>query len=136
MKYLGWFISIFVLIGFFYIYFTKYMPLKQDIRDLQQEIAMWQELLEGAKTIKGDKQSFPSDRFFSDDKLTPYAEVEILRKFDMSNKGIEIYISAPGAFTRAADLLQFLAEQHINYRNLSLYAAIDTTERFEYKFIK
>jgi hypothetical protein len=135
MKYLGWIIVIILVIGFIYLYHTKYVPLKHDIGELGQEISMWQDVLEGEKTIKGDKQSFPSDRFFTEDKLTPYAEVEILRRFDMRNKGIEIYISAPRAFARAAELLAFFAEQHIRYRNLSMYVAIDSTERFEYKFI-
>jgi hypothetical protein len=136
MKYLGWIISIILLAGLYYVYRTSYVPLKEDVQELQQEITMWEGVLKGEKGVKGDRQRFATDRFFADDKLTPFAEVEILRKFDRRNKGIEIYITAPDAFTRAGDLLAFLAEQHIRYKSLALYVAIDTVERFEYKFIK
>ncbi len=136
MKYLGWIVSILLAAGLFYTYRTRYVPLKQDIEELRQEISMWEGVLKGEKGVKGERQSFPTDRFFADNKLTPFAEVEILRKFDMRDKGIEIYITAPGAFSRAADFISFLAEQHIKYRNLSLYVAVDSIERFEYKFIK
>ena len=136
MKYLGWILSILLLAGGYYVYRTSYAPLKEDVQELQQEISIWEGVLKGEKGVKGDRQRFATDRFFADDRLTPFAEVEILRKFDRRNKGIEIYITAPGAFTRAGDLLAFLAEQHIKYQNLSLYVAIDSVERFEYKFIK
>jgi hypothetical protein len=136
MKYLGWTISLLLAAGLFYTYRTRYLPLKHDIDELKQEISMWEDVLKGEKGVKGERESFPTDRFFADDKLTPFAEVEILRRFDMHAKGIEIYITAPGAFSRAGDVIRFLAEQHIKYRNLSLYVAIDSTERFEYKFIK
>lgn len=136
MKYLGWVISIILVVGLFYTYRTRYLPLKQDIDELRQEISMWEGVLKGEKGVKGERQSFPTDRFFAGDKMTPFAEVEILRRFDMRDKGIEVYITAPGAFSRAADFISFLAEQHIKYRNLSLYVAIDSVERFEYKFIK
>jgi hypothetical protein len=136
MKYLGWIVSILLAAGLYYMYRTSYLPLKEDIKELQQEISMWESVLKGEKGVKGERQRFATERFFADDKLTPFAEVEILRKFDMRNKGIEIYITAPGAFTRAGDFLGFLAEQHIKYRSLSLYVAVDSVERFEYKFIK
>jgi hypothetical protein len=116
MKYLGWTISLLLAAGLFYTYRTRYLPLKHDIDELKQEISMWEDVLKGEKGVKGERESFPTDRFFADDKLTPFAEVEILR--------------------RAGDVIRFLAEQHIKYRNLSLYVAIDSTERFEYKFIK
>lgn len=135
MKYLGWLISILLIVMVYYVYRTRYLPLREDVGDLQEEIAMWENVLKGEKGVKGERQRFTTDRFFSDNKLTPFAEVEILRKFDMRNKGIEIYITAPRAFVRTADLLRFLAEQHIKYRSLSLYVAIDSVERFEYKFI-
>jgi hypothetical protein len=136
MKYLGWILSVLLIAGIYYIYRTNYLPLREDVEELQQEISMWEGVLKGEKGVKGERQRFTTERFFADDKLTPFAEVEILRKFDMRNKGIELYITAPGAFTRASDLLAFLAEQHIKYRSLSLYVAVDTVERFEYKFIK
>ncbi len=136
MKYLGWILSILLVAGMYYMYRTRYLPLKEDVEELQQEISMWEGVLKGEKGVKGERQRFATERFFAGDKLTPFAEVEILRKFDMRNKGIEIYITAPNAFTRAGDLLTFLAEQHIKYRSLSLFIAVDTVERFEYKFIK
>lgn len=136
MKYLGWIISIILVVGLFYIYKTRYLPLKEDVNELREEISMWENILKGEKGIKGDLHRFPTDRFFENNKLTPYAEVEILRKFDMSYKGIEIYISAPKAFMRAEDLTRFLAEQQIKYQNLTLFVDIDSIERFEYKFIK
>ncbi len=135
MKYLGWLLTILLVAGIYYTYRTRYLPLREDIKDLQEEISMWENVLKGEKGVKGERQRFATDRFFADNQLTPFAEVEILRKFDMRNKGIEIYITAPRAFVRTADLLKFLAEQHIKYRSLSLYVAIDSVERFEYKFI-
>ncbi|KPK63952.1 hypothetical protein AMJ83_04575 [candidate division WOR_3 bacterium SM23_42] len=136
MKYLGWILSILLAVGMYYTYRTKYLPLMEDVSELREEISMWEDVLKGEKGIKGERQRFTTERFFTGDRLTPFAEVEILRKFDMRNKGIEIYLTAPKAFTRAGDLLRFLAEQHINYKNLSLFVVVDSTERFEYKFIK
>lgn len=136
MRYLGWLLSVLLLAAFFYAYQTSYLPLKSNVTQLREEISMWEEVLKGEKGVKGERQRFSIDRFFEDDKLTPFAEVEILRKFDMRNRGIEIYLTAPNAFKRAGDLLRFFTEQHINYRNLSLYAVVDSVERFEYKFIK
>jgi hypothetical protein len=136
MKYLGWIISIIMVAAVYYFYRTQYLPLQQDIKELQEEISMWENVLKDEKGVRGERQRFPTDRFFAGDELTPFAEVEILRRFDLRNRGIEIYITAPGAFARASDFLQFLAEQHIRYKSLSLYVAVDSVERFEYKFIK
>jgi len=136
MKYLGWIISVLLIAFTYYTYRTRYVPLKQDVNELEQEISMWEDVLKGEKGVKGERQRFATDRFFSDNKLTPFAEVEILRKFDMRNKGIEVYITAPGAFARAGDFLRFLADQHIKYKSLAMYVSIDSIERFEYKFIK
>ena len=136
MKYLGWIVSILLAAALYYTYQVKYLPLKNDVDDLREEISMWEGVLKGEKGVKGERQSFATDRFFENDKLTPFAEVEILRRFDMRNRGIEMYITAPGAFARTGDILRFLAEQRIKYRSLSLYAAVDSVERFEYMFIK
>jgi hypothetical protein len=136
MRYLGWIISMFLAAGLYYTYQTKYLPLKKDVKELREEISMWEDVLKGEKGVKGERQRFPTDRFFQNDKLTPFAEVEILRRFDMRNRGIELYVTAPNAFTRAGDIMRFFAEQRIKYRNLSLYAAVDSVERFEYMFIK
>jgi hypothetical protein len=136
MKYLGWLLSILLLAAVFYAYRTRYLPLTSDVAQLREEISMWEEVLKGEKGVKGERQRFSIDRFFEDDKLTPFAEVEILRKFDMRNRGIEIYLTAPNAFKRAGDLLRFFTEQHIKYRSLSMYVVVDSVERFEYKFIK
>ena len=136
MKYLGWIVSILLAASMYYTYRTKYLPIKEDVHELREEISMWEDVLKGEKGIKGERQRFATDRFFADDRLTPFAEVEILRKFDRRSKGIEIYLTAPKAFTRAGDVLRFLAEQHISYKNLSLFVVTDSIERFEYKFIK
>jgi hypothetical protein len=136
MKYLGWMIAILLLAALFYAYRTKYAPLEKDVTELREEISMWEDVLRGEQGVKGERERFATDRFFDNDKLTPFAEVEILRKFDLRNRGVEIYLTAPNAFTRAGDLLRFFTEQHIKYRNLSMYVAIDSVERFEYKFIK
>ncbi len=136
MKYVGWIISILLIGAVYYVYNNYYLPLKQDVGRLEDEIAMWENVLKGEKGISGDRQRFAPDRFFKDDKLTPYAEVEILRRFDIQHKGIELYISAPRALTRAEDVLRFLAEQKISYKNLSCIVVIDSVERFDYKFIK
>ncbi|MDH4211425.1 MAG: hypothetical protein OEV79_08245 [candidate division WOR-3 bacterium] len=136
MKYLGWIIAILLVAALFYAYRTKYAPLKKDVTELREEISMWEGVLRGEQGVKGERERFATDRFFDNDKLTPFAEVEILRKFDLRNRGVEIYLTAPNAFTRAGDLLRFFTEQHIKYRNLSMYVAVDSVERFEYKFIK
>lgn len=136
MKYLGWILCILLLAAGLYLYRTKYLPLQKDVRGLRQEIYMWEEVVKGDKGVRGERERFTPDRFFADDKLTPFAEVELLRKLDMRDRGIELYITAPGAFARAGDLLRFFAEQHIRYRNLSLFVVVDSVERFEYTFIK
>jgi len=136
MKYIGWIIALILVVVTYYIYRFKYLPLKTSIVKLEQEIAMWEEQLKGEKGIIGDHNIFPPDKFFKDDKLTAYGEVEILRRFDQHYRGIEIYISAPNAQTRAKDLLRFLDEQKIEYRTFYCIAVIDSIERFEYKFTK
>ncbi|UCD05495.1 MAG: hypothetical protein JSV98_10370 [candidate division WOR-3 bacterium] len=136
MKYLGWIVAILLVAVFFYAYRTKYAPLKKDVTELREEISMWEDVLRGEQGVKGERQRFAPDRFFDDGKLTPFAEVEILRKFDLRNRGVEIYLTAPNAFSRAGDLLRFFNEQHIKYRNLSMYVVVDSVERFEYKFVK
>ena len=136
MKYLGWLLSIILMVAFYYTYKTQYLPLKKDISKLEEEIAMWENVLKGEKGMLGDGNRFAIERFFQNDSLTPYAEVEILRRFDIHNKGIEIYISAPHALTRAKDVMNFLAEQKIEYQNMSFIIVTDSIERFEYKFVK
>jgi hypothetical protein len=110
--------------------------MKEDIDNLESEIAMWENVLKGEKGLQTDRQRFPPERFFEDDKLTPYAEVEILRQFDLQYKGVELYISAPHALERAQDVLRFFAEQRLSYKSVSCIVVLDSTERFEYKFIK
>ena len=136
MKYLGWFICIVLLIVIYYTYRTQYLPLANDLNKLEEEISMWENVLQSEKGMSGDRNRFPIQRFFENDKLTPYGEVEILRRFDRGYRGIEIYISAPKALTRAEDLLRFLDEQKITYQNLYFLVVIDSFEKFEYKFIK
>lgn len=136
MRYLGWIIALILLAAIIYTYRTQYVPLKKDVTDLREEISMWEDVLRGEQGVKGERQRFATDRFFENDKLTPFAEVEILRKFDLRNRGVEIYLTAPNAFARASDLLRFFTEQHIKYRNLSMYVVVDSVERFEYKFVK
>jgi hypothetical protein len=136
MKYLGWIISVILIIIFYYTYKTQYLPLKRDLNKLEEEITMWETILKDEKGLSGDRNRFAINRFFENDKLTPYAEVEILRKFDLNYKGIDIYISAPNALARAKDVLNFLVEQKIEYQNISCIAVIDSLERFEYKFVK
>ncbi len=136
MKHLGWIISILLIIAFYYTYRTKHIPLRQDIKKLENEITMWENVLKGEKGLIGDRNRFATERFFENDELTAYGEVEILRKFDTRYKGIELYISAPRAFRRAKDVLGFLADQRITYKQLSCIVVIDSTERFEYKFVK
>ena len=128
--------SIILLIALYYTYRTQYLPLKKDLTKLEEEIAMWEDLLKGEKGLIGDRNRVAVERFFEYDKLTPYAEVEILRRFDRSYKGIEIYLSAPNALDRAKDLLRFMADQKVEYRNMSCFVVFDSTEKFEYKFVK
>jgi hypothetical protein len=136
MRYLGWIIALVTIVFAVYLYQSKYVPLKTSINKLEQEIAMWEEVLKGEKGISGDRNSFPVDRFFNDDKLTAYAEVEIIRRFDQHYRGLEIYISAPNALTRIKDVLRFLDEQKIEYASIYCVAVIDSIERFEYKYTK
>jgi hypothetical protein len=136
MKYLGWIIALIAIICTGYLYQTKYAPLKASINKLEQEIAMWEDVLKGEKGLTGDRNSFPAERFFDDDKLTAYAEVEIIRRFDQHYKGIEIFISAPNALTRIKDVLRFLDEQKIEYLSMYCIAVIDSIEKFEYKYTK
>jgi len=136
MKYLGWIISLMLLVAFYYTYKTHYLPLKKDLNKLEEEINMWEDMLRGEKGISSDRNRFAVERFFENDKLTPYGEVEILRRFDVNYKGIEIYISALSALSRAQDVLRFLTEQRIGYQNISCIVVVDSTERFDYKFIK
>jgi hypothetical protein len=136
MKYLGWIIAIFLVAAIVYTYRTEYAPLKKDVIELREEISMWEDVLRGEQGVKGERQRFAIDRFFDNGKLTPFAEVEILRKFDLRNRGVEIYLTAPNAFARASDLLRFFTEQRISYRNLAMYVVVDSVERFEYKFVK
>lgn len=136
MKYIGWIISFIMLIGGYVAYQTQYVPMKRDINKLAKEIAMWENVLKGEKGLIGDRNRFPSERFFQNNKLTPYGEVEILRKFVMEYKNLELYISAPRALDRAADVFRFLDEQRIEYKTLRCIVVIDSAERFEYKFSK
>jgi len=62
--------------------------------------------------------------------------VEILRRFVLEYKNLELYISAPRALDRAADVMRFLDEQKIEYKTLRCIVVIDSAERFEYKFSK
>ncbi len=136
MKYIGWIVSFILLIGVFVVYKTQYVSMKTDIDKLGKEIAMWENVLKGEKGLIGDRNRFPSDRFFKNNKLTPYGEVDILRKFSMEYKNLELYISAPRALDRAADILRFLDEQRIVYKTLRCIVVIDSVQRFEYKFSK
>ena len=136
MRYLGWIVCIIVLAAGFYGYRTKYLPLQKDVQALREEIHMWEDVVKGDKGVRGERQRFAPERFFEENKLTPFAEVELLRTFDMRDRSIELYITAPGAFARAGDLLRFFAEQHIRYRSLSLFVVVDSVERFEYTLIR
>lgn len=136
MKVLGWVVCI-ILIGLFYVaYRTQYAPLRHDVEKLNQEIAMWENVLKGEKGLKGDRYRFPTERFFEDDDLTPYGEVEILRNFDTSYRGLELYISAPRAFRRASSVILFLSDQRITFKEFFCIIVIDSLEKFEYKFTK
>ena len=95
---------------------------------------MWENVLKKEKGMIGDRNRFAVDRFFKDDKLTPYGEVEILRKFEPTFATIDIYISAPHPFTRACGVITFLAEQGFEYKQMSFVVEIDSVERFEYQF--
>jgi hypothetical protein len=136
MKYIGWIISIILVIGLYAAYRTQYVPIKKDINKLEKEIAMWENVLKGEQGLSGDRSRFPTDRFFQNNKLTPYGEVEILRRFVLEYKNLELYISAPRALDRAADVMRFLDEQKIEYKTLRCIVVIDSAERFEYKFSK
>jgi len=136
MKYIGWIVSVLLIIMFYFTYRTKYLPLQNDIDKLGKEITMWETVLKGEKGLTGDRNRFATERFFEDDELTPYGEVEILRTLDTRHKGVELYISAPRAFKRAKDVLRFLADQRITFKNLTCFVVVDSTEKFEYKFIK
>lgn len=136
MKVLGWIICI-VLIGIFFVaYRTQYVPLRHNVEKLNQEIAMWENVLKGEKGLKGDRYRFPTERFFEEDVLTPYGEVEILRSFDTSYRGLELLISAPRAFKRASSVISFLSDQRITFKEFSCIVVIDSLEKFEYKFTK
>lgn len=136
MKYLGWIISIILIIVFYYTYRTQYLPLKNDLDKFEEEITMWENVLKGEKGMGGNRNRLAVDRVFEDDNLSPYGEVEILRKFDLNYKGLEIYISAPNALTRTKNVIKFLAEQKLRYHNFSCIVVIDSVERFEYKLVK
>lgn len=134
MRYSGWIISVVLAVGFYVAYTTQYRPMRDDVVELQKEIAMWENMLKDEKGLSGDRSRFATERFFHGDKLTPYGEVEILRKFDLTQKGVEMYISAPHAFQRAQSVMQFLHDQRLLYKNIVCIAEIDSIERFEYKF--
>ena len=136
MKYIGWIFALLAVAALVFFYSSKYAPLKKSINRLEQEIKLWEETLRGERTLTGDVNRFPPEKFFSDDNLTAYAEVEILRRFDRRHEGIDIYISAPNALARMEDLLRFLDEQKIDYLKIYCIAAIDSIERFEYKYTK
>ena len=136
MKYLGWIVSAILILVFLFMYQTQYRPLKRDVDKLSKEIDMWEELLKGEKGLTGDRNRFPIERFFEGNKLTPYAEVEMLRRFDPSYKGVEIYVSAYHPLERAQEIIRFFAEQHIEYAQSRITIEADSIERFEYKFLK
>jgi hypothetical protein len=136
MKYTGWILAILFLAAAIAMYRIKYLPLQKSVTKLEQEIAMWEEVVKGQKGISGDRYRFPAERFFEGDKLTPYAEVDIIRNFDPHYQGLELYITAPKALDRASDVLRFLLEQRLDYRSVFLTTVLDSLERFEYKFNK
>ncbi len=136
MKYISIIVIIALVIFGYYFYQGQYKPLRKNIERLQEEIKMWEETIRSEKGIRGDFEQFPVEKFFQNDKLTPYGEVEIMRRFDRHYKGIEIYISAPNAMKRMADVLRFLNEQRIDYLTIYCTATIDTVERFDYKYTK
>jgi hypothetical protein len=136
MKYLSWIIIIVLVLGGYYFYRARYLPLKSSTNKLKEEIKMWEETIKNEKGIRGDFERLPANKFFQNDKLTAYGEVEIMRRFDRHYRGIEIYISAPNALKRMADLLRFLNEQRIDYLSIYCTATIDSVERFDYKYTK
>jgi hypothetical protein len=136
MKYIGWILALALLATTVFLYRAKYVPLKKSVDKLGEEIAMWEEVVKGQKGISGDRYRFPAERFFENDKLTPYAEVDIIRNFDPHYQGLEIYLTAPNALARAQDVMRFLQEQRLEYRSMYVLAVIDSLERFEYKFTK
>ncbi|MCX7995347.1 MAG: hypothetical protein N3A65_06215 [candidate division WOR-3 bacterium] len=136
MKYIPWILLIIFIIAGYVFYKTEYLPLKNSTDKLKDEIKMWEETIKSEKGIRGDFERLPVEKFFQDDKLTPYGEVEIMRRFDRQYQGVEIYISAPRALKRLADLLRFLDEQRLDYRSMYFTAVIDSIERFDYKYTK
>jgi len=136
MKYIGWIIALAILAAALFWYRARYVPLRKSVNKLEQEIAMWEEVVKGQKGISGDRYRFPAERFFENDKLTPYAEVDIIRNFDPHYQGLEIYVTAPNALERAHDVMRFLLEQRLDYRIMYVTTVIDSLERFEYKFNK
>lgn len=136
MKYVSLIIIIMLLLGGYYFYRVQYLSLKQTTDKLKEEIKMWEETIKNQKGIRGDFEKLPANKFFQNDKLTPYGEVEIMRRFDRHYKGVEIYISAPNAIKRMADLLRFFDEQKIDYLTIYCTAEIDSIERFDYKYTK
>ena len=136
MKVLGWIVSAALIIAIFIVYRAHYVPLRDDVEKLNQEIAMWENVLKGEKGLKGDRYRFATERFFEDDDLTPYGEVEILRNFDTSYRGLEVYISSPHAYRRAKSVLSFMSDQRITFREFACFVVIDSLEKFEYKFTK
>jgi hypothetical protein len=127
-------VSLVLAVGFYVAYTTQYRPLRNDVVEMQKEIEMWEKVLKNEKGLSGDRNRFATERFFERDELTPYGEVEILRKFDLTQKGVEIYISAPNAFQRTQSVMLFLHEQRLLYKTVNCIAEIDSLERFEYKF--
>lgn len=136
MKYIGWIISLILVVSFYILYKAQYAPMADEITKLEKEIAMWENVLKGEKGLTGDRYRFATDRFFKEDRLTPYGEVEILRKFELGYAGVDLYISAPNALARATDVISFLSSQRIGYKSISCIVVIDSVERFEYKFSK
>ena len=136
MRYLGWIVSLAIAIVFLIAYKTQYVPLSQDVRKLESEISMWETVLKDEKGWTGERNRFSVERFFDGNRLSPYAEVEMLRRLTPEYKGIEIYISAPDALTRAHDVVRFFAEQRIGYKTIYCVIDTDSLERFEYKFVK
>ena len=136
MRYLGWIVSLAIAIVFLIAYKTQYIPLSQDVRKLESEISMWETVLKDEKGWIGERNRFSVERVFDGNRLTPYAEVEMLRSLTPDYKGLELYISSPDALTRAHDVVRFLAEQRIGYKTVYCVIDNDSLERFEYKFVK
>jgi|UniRef100_A0A7V3VU32 hypothetical protein len=136
MKYIPWIIIFILILGGYYFYKNNYLPLHRTNERLEEEIQMWEETVKGEKGIRGDYERLPVEKLFENDKLTPYGEIEIMRRFDRHYKGIEIYISAPNALARLAEVLRFLNEQKLDYATMNLTGVVDSIERFGYKYIK